>query len=175
MVDTNPRRGTRRPPFSMAISDVEVLDSNLPETRPHVILIAMMIWFDLMLLWGYARIFPYEPSLPNLPPTTNSSGYYGFDTLSQSKEKPYSLLLSSLTICQPACLLQEPDGVSNCCEIDKEHSVLVGHHLLDCLLDAMYDPYIYLLSCQWVCLESSNVTWSSGSMWVHGIFWYVRS
>jgi hypothetical protein len=29
-----------------------------------------------------------------------------------------------------------------CCENDKEHSELVGHHLLGCLLDAMYDPYI---------------------------------
>jgi hypothetical protein len=33
--------------------------------------------------------------------------------LSQFKEKPYSLLLSSLAVCQPACLLQEPDGVSD--------------------------------------------------------------
>jgi hypothetical protein len=30
----------------------------------------------------------------------------------------------------------------NCCENDKEHSELVGHHLLGCLLDAMYNPYI---------------------------------
>jgi hypothetical protein len=35
----------------------------------------------------------------------------------------------------------------SCCENDKEHSELVGHHLLDCLLDAMYDPYIPT-SCQ---------------------------
>jgi hypothetical protein len=44
---------------------------------------------------------------------TASSGCCGFTALSQSKEKPYSLLLSSLAVCQPACLLQEPDGVSN--------------------------------------------------------------
>jgi hypothetical protein len=36
---------------------------------------------------------------------------------------------------------------SHCCENDKEHSELVGHHLLDCLFDAMYDPfYITTLS-----------------------------
>jgi hypothetical protein len=29
-----------------------------------------------------------------------------------------------------------------CCENDKEHSELVGHHLLGCLLDAIYNPYI---------------------------------
>jgi hypothetical protein len=28
----------------------------------------------------------------------------------------------------------------------KEHSELVGHHLLDCLLDAMYDLFILLPS-----------------------------
>jgi len=33
-----------------------------------------------------------------------------------------------------------------CCELTKEHSELVGHYLLDCLLDAMYDPFI-LLPC----------------------------
>jgi hypothetical protein len=36
---------------------------------------------------------------------------------------------------------------SYCCENDKERSKLVGHHLLDCLLDAMYNPYIPV-SCQ---------------------------
>jgi hypothetical protein len=44
---------------------------------------------------------------------TASSGYCGFTALSQSKEKPYSLLLSSLAVRQPACLLQKPDGVEN--------------------------------------------------------------
>jgi hypothetical protein len=29
-----------------------------------------------------------------------------------------------------------------CCENDKEHSELVGHHLLGCLLNAIYNPYI---------------------------------
>jgi hypothetical protein len=38
-------------------------------------------------------------------------------------------------------------GDMNCCENDKEHSELVGHHLLGCLLDAMYNPYIPV-SCQ---------------------------
>ena len=33
-----------------------------------------------------------------------------------------------------------------CCELTKEHSELVGHHLLDRLLNAMYDPFI-LLPC----------------------------
>jgi hypothetical protein len=31
---------------------------------------------------------------------------------------------------------------ATCCENDKEHSELVGHHLLGCLLDAIYNPYI---------------------------------
>jgi len=34
-----------------------------------------------------------------------------------------------------------------CCEMTKEYSDLVGHHLLDCLLDAMDDPFM-LLPCQ---------------------------
>jgi hypothetical protein len=38
-------------------------------------------------------------------------------------------------------------GDVNCCENDKEHFELVGHHLLGCLLDAMYNPYIPV-SCQ---------------------------
>jgi hypothetical protein len=42
----------------------------------------------------------------------------------------------------------------NCCENDKEHSELVGHHLLGCLLDAVYDPFI-LIPCQWVCLQNA--------------------
>jgi hypothetical protein len=34
-----------------------------------------------------------------------------------------------------------------CCEMTKGHSDLVGHHLLYCLLDAMYDPFM-LLPCR---------------------------
>jgi hypothetical protein len=29
-----------------------------------------------------------------------------------------------------------------CCEMTKGHSELVRHHLLDCLLDAMYDSFM---------------------------------
>jgi hypothetical protein len=35
-------------------------------------------------------------------------------------------------------------GTSKCCENDKGHSLLVGHHLLYCLLDAVYDPFMLL-------------------------------
>jgi hypothetical protein len=36
----------------------------------------------------------------------------------------------------------EADQIQSCYENDKGRSKLVGHHLLGCLLDAMYDPYI---------------------------------
>jgi hypothetical protein len=58
----------------------------------------------------------------------------------------------------------EIDNVDNqCCENDKEHSELVGHHLLDCLLDAMYD-LIYL------CLINECVSrtfFCHVTLWVH--------
>jgi hypothetical protein len=44
----------------------------------------------------------------------------------------------------PSCSdeLERIFSQASCCENDKEHSELVGHHLLGCLLDAMYNPYI---------------------------------
>jgi hypothetical protein len=44
---------------------------------------------------GFSRVS--RPYLTYYLPTA-SSGYYGFTALSQSKQKPYSLLLSSLAV-----------------------------------------------------------------------------
>jgi hypothetical protein len=60
-----------------------------------------MIWFDLIQCFYQAMHEFSRMSRPyltyNLP--TALSGYYGFTTLSQSKEKTSNLLLSSLTVC----------------------------------------------------------------------------
>jgi hypothetical protein len=56
-------------------------------------------------------------------------------------------IVASLAAAQERFAQNIDQNGSECCENDKEHSVLVGHHLLDCLLDIMYDPYIPV-SCQ---------------------------
>ena len=53
-----------------------------------------MICFDLMFLSGYAWIFPYEPPLSHL--SLSYSTVCSATALSQSKDKPYSLVLSRL-------------------------------------------------------------------------------
>jgi len=40
--------------------------------------------------------------------------------------------------------IQVLPNLCKCCVLTKEHSDVIGHHLLDCLLDAMYDPFMLL-------------------------------